>query len=453
MIDLNTSIARDQLMAIYDRIIESEITHDIAQGTWRPREDYLLPAAYNQARKRAYTRALRQMQTLGPRIMHTKTDAILGSINWSGNDQEIDEALRSLDLMNFARKSINNLIIDGIAAGMAHTMEDGTTRITRLGGYLQPYTNEYDMDQIDGLYQAWSTSIFTSEKLTSGTRESDFDTNDTNFTRTYRWTVRIYDWSDGENNATIREWRNLNNPTLLGTPPTTIENAPVPRLAQMTTTNDGLPIGEMLQAAPSLMALWKTEANLTLVEELAAFPMLAIKGTGDLEAIGPAEPIALDSDGDAYWMEPGNLDQLRAQRGIRMERLREDLALPGGFLGSDSPSGEAFKEANIRFRQNARGYAEALSSLLTELVADYAALIGTQPEVVHVTPTDEYDNFGEKAQWTISLYEKGIIPLDVAAREMQAYYGHWDDEELQAWITRQTATVSADDLRAALNGQ
>ena len=452
MIDLNTTIARDQLMAIYDRIIESEITHDLAQGTWRPRDDYLLPGANNQVRKRAYTRALRQMQTLGPRIMHTKTDAVLGSINWSGNDQLIDEALASLDLMSLARKSINNLIIDGIAAGMAHTMEDGSTRITRLGGYLQPYVNEYDMDQIDGLYQAWSTSVFTSEKLTSGNRQSDFDTNDSNFTRTYRWTVRIYDWSDGEDNASIREWRNLSNPTLLGTSPTIIENAPVPRMSIMDTTNDGIPIGELLQAAPSLMALWKTEANLTLVEELAAFPMLAIKGTGDLEAIGPAEPIALDSDGDAYWMEPGNLDQLRAQRAIRMERIREDLALPGGFIGNDSPSGEAFKEANIRFRQNARGYAEALSSLLTQLVADYARLINREPEIVHVTPATEYE-FTEKAQWTISLYEKGIIPLSVAVREMQGFYGHWDDEEAQAWIDQQTATVSAADLRAALAGE
>jgi len=451
MIDLTTSIAREQLMAIYDRIVESEITHDMMQGTWRPRDDYLLPAAFNEARKRAYTRGLRQMQTLGPRILHTKMDAILGSVTWSGDDQEVDEAITSLDLMGFGRKMIPGLLVDGIAAGMAHTLETGETRITRLGGYLQPYTNEYDMDQIDGLYQAWSTSIFTSEKLTSGARDSDFDTNDSNYTRAYRWTVRIYDWSDGEDNATIREWRNLNNPTLLGSNPTVIENAPVPRIALMNTTNDGLPIGEMLQAAPSLMALWKTEMNLTLVEELAAFPMLAIKGTGNLEAIGPAEPITLDTDGDAFWMEPGNLDQLRNQRGIRMERLREDLALPGGFLGSDSPSGEAFKEANIRFRQNARGYSEAISSLLTRLIADYAAIINVQPETVFITPTAEYD-FTEKAQWTISLYEKGIIPLDVAAREMQAFYGHWDDEELKAWIERQTRTVSPASLRAALAG-
>lgn len=436
-------------MAIYDRIVESEITHDIAQGTWRPRDNYLLPGAYNDARKRAYTRALRQMQTLGPRAMHTKSDAILGAITWSGEDDAIDETLKSLDLMTFARKVIPSLVVDGIAAGMAHTTEAGDARITRLGGYLQPYTNEYDMDQIDGLYQAWSTSVFTTEKLTSGARDSDFDTNDSNYTKAYRWTVRIYDWSDGEDNATIREWRNLSNPTMLGQNPIVIENAPVPRLAVMQTTNDGLPIGELLQAAPSLMALWKTEANLTLVEELAAFPMLAVKGTGNLEAIGPAEPIALDADGDAYWMEPGNLNELRAQRAIRAERIREDLALPGGFLGNDSPSGEAFKEANIRFRQNARGYAEAIGDLLTRLVADYAALTNVQPETVHVTPTAEYD-FAEKAQWTIALYEKGVIPLNVAAREIQSYYGHWDDEELNDWIERQTATVSVADLRTAL---
>jgi len=447
-IDLNTTAARQQLQAIYDRIIESEIAHDIAQGTWRPRDDYLLPGTTQNVRKRAYRRALRQLQTLGPRIMHTKRAAIVGSLQWGGDDNMVDERLRALKLRDLATRLADGLIIDGLAAGMAHLDENGQPRITRLGGYLQPYTDPTNMDVITGLYQAWSTSVFTSEKLTSGARDSDFDTNDTNYQRAYTWTVRIYDWSDGEQNATIREWRNLNNPTHLGLPSEEIENAPIPRIAIANQTDDGLPLGELLQAVPSLMALWKTEANMTLVEELASFPMLVVKG-GEVEAVGPAEPVVLDADGDVKWLEPGQMEQIRAQRHLRMERIREDLALPGGFIGNDSPSGEAFREANVRFRQNAGDYAMRLTDLLTELVADYSALTNITPQTVSITPTAEYD-FADKAQWALSLYQAGIIPLQVAAREMQQYFGHWDDESLEEWLDEQTGTITVDDLRRDL---
>ena len=454
VIDLNDVAARLQLQAIRDRIDEHEIANDIAQGTWRPADDFLLPAPGNNTRKEAWHRCLRQMQTLGPRIMGTKLAAALGSVTWGGDNAELDEDLTALDIHAIARRMGNQLVVDGITAGLAHPLLDaqgnatGETRITRLGGYLQPYTDPMDVDQVVGLYQAWSHSV-TNQRIQPDTQ---FDDNPS-ATSTSRWTVRIYDWSDGEENASIREWRNLRDPTHVGgSPAWEIEsNAPVPRFATLGVTNDGLPIGEILQAAPQLMALWATEARLTLSEEIAAFPMPILKGGAEYDAFGPAEPIALDSDGSFEWSSPGQLEELRKQRQLRLERVREDLALPGGFLGNDSPSGEAFREANVRFRQSSSELATTLERMMTRLVMDYADLIEVEPAAVSISPSMEYE-FAERAQWVIQLYGAGLVPLSVAARELQPYFGTWDDEALNEWIEQQEATVSVDDLRALAAG-
>lgn len=453
MIDVASITAQAQLRALKDRIYESETAHDLAQGTWRPSDDFLLPAPNNEVRKKAWYRALRQMQTLGPRIMRTKIDAAIGTVTWGGEDDEVDERLAMLDTHGMARRMAQQLVIDGITAGLAHEVAnengDGTGehRITRLGGYLQPYTDPMDVDRMTGLFQAWSKNVTRDEMLS--VRDNDFQDRPNRGTHAVRWTVRIYDWSDGEQAATIREWRDLRDPTHVGGTPSETINAPVPRVAILNSTNDGLPLGDILQAAPQLMALWATEARLTLSEELASFPMAIVKGQAEFEAIGPGEGMALPPDGDFYWSDPGKLEEMRAQRNLRMERLREDLALPGGFLGNDSPSGEAFKEANIRFRQASEAVATAVETVLTSLVADYGDLIGTDGVPVSISPSKEYD-FDTRAQWVLQLYQAGVIPLSVAAREMQPYFGTWDDESLNEWIDTQESTISVDDLRNEL---
>lgn len=453
MIDVRSITAQAKLRALRDRIYESETAHDLAQGTWRPADDFLLPPPNNNVRKKAWYRALRQMQTLGPRVMRTKIDAAIGSVTWGGDDAEVDEQLAMLDVHALARSMTQQYLVDGITAGLAHEVADGEGngmgefRITRLGGYLQPYTDPNDIDRVVGLFQAWSTAH--GGRTMPEVRANDFDDRPNRAGLRLTWTVRIYDWMDGEDRATIREWRSLEDPTFVGGNPDMVaENAPVPRFAISSQTDDGLPMGDILVAAPQLMALWATEARLTLSEELASFPMAVVKGNSEFEEIGAGEAIALSGDGnsDFFWSEPGNLEELRKQRLLRMERIREDLALPGGFLGNDSPSGEAFKEANIRFRQASEGIATAIESVLTRLVADYAELIGTEGVAVSVSPSKEYD-FDQRAQWVLQLYQAGIIPLDVAAKEMQPYFGTWDDDSLNEWIERQMATVSVDDLR------
>lgn len=460
MIDLTDHTTRLQLRAIRDRITESEAAHDIAQGTWRPADDFLLPKPNNKNRKQAWYRTLRQMQTLGPRVVNTKIDAAIGSVTWGGDDSEVDENLAMLDTHAIARRMATQALVDGITAGLAHEVENeeqagtGEFRITRLGGYLQPYTDPNDVDRMTGLYQAWSHSVTRDEVMDVLT---DFDDRPNKLGQHGElWTVRIYDWSDGEENATIREWRALRDPTHLAKTPTrVIENAPVPRVATLNLTNDGLPLGPILQAAPQLMALWATEARLTLSEELASFPMAVVKGDSEFEAIGAGEAIALGPEGEFAWSEPGSLAELRMQRQLRLERIREDLALPGGFLGNDSPSGEAFKEANIRFRQASETIATTIEDVLTRLVADYADLIGAEAAPVSVSPSKEYE-FNERAEYVIRLFQAGVIPLDVAAREMQVYFGTWDDESLNEWIDTQTGTITVDDLRnelGALGGE
>lgn len=444
-IDLNEILKRLQLRALTDRITTTEEALDIAQGLWLPDDDLLLPKPANAARQKAWDRAKRQMQSLGPRIMETKMNSILGDVTWGGDSQALDARLEDVDLRSLAARLLPPYLVTGVMAGLAHTIPGDTTpRITRLGGYLEPYTHPDDVDLITGLYQAWQTT----REVTTGSMYADQSNafGDGAQVRRYlsRWTVRVWDWSDGP--TVMREWTNLKDPSFLGMNPDVLENAPTPRFRVRRMSHDGLPLGEVMSATPQLKALWATEARLLLSEELAAFPQLKVKGEwDDGNVIGPGEPLVVDKDGDAEWMSPGALDELRQQKGSRSERVRDDLSLPGGFLGGQTPSGEAFKEANIRFRQNAEGYARDGSGLLTELVDDYAALVGAKPVPVSISPSKSYDE-AARVQTIINLYDKNLLPLQVAANELQPFFPTWSDSELQLWVDAQTARVSVADF-------
>lgn len=450
-IDLNEILKRLQLRALTDRIITTEQALDVAQGLWLPEDDLLLPKPANNARRKAWDRAKRQMQTLGPRILETKLSAILGDVTWGGRSAKLDERLATLGLRSLASRLISPYLVTGVMAGIAHTIPGSSQpRITRLGGYLEPYTHPDDVDLITGLYQAWQTT----REVTTGSLYADQTGafNDGQQVKRYltRWTVRVWDWSDGA--TVMREWTNLRDPSYLGMNPDIVPNAPTPRFRVRRMSHDGLPLGEIMTALPQLMALWATEARLLLSEELAAFPMLKVLGEWDANnVIGPAEPIVVDKDGNAEWMSPGALQELREQHTLRKERIRDDLSLPGGFLGGQTPSGEAFREANIRFRQNAEGYARDGSDLLTELVEDFAGLVGAEPSPVSISPSKSYDE-AARTQTIINLYEKNLLPLQVAANELQPFFPTWSDQELQAWVDNQTARVSVGDFNNLTSG-
>jgi hypothetical protein len=452
LISIAELIKRHQLRNLITRVEEVDHALDLSHGLYVPADGDLLPSPANTSRRQAWDRALRQMQTLGPRVMETKLNAIVGEVTWGGTDDELDDDLVTLNIRSLAQGLAHQYIVTGITGGYAHNDERGLARISRLGGYLEPYTSPDNVDEITGLYQAWQVTRENIDRT-----QNAFEDNSR--TRRYlsRWMVRVYDWSespDGE--CVMRQWENLTDPTkLAGEPDETNDAHPRPRYRIRTLSQDGLPIGEILMAMPQMKALWATEARLVLSEELAAFPMLKAFGpvnTGnddgsDAPTVGASEVWTGGSEATLEWMQPGNLEELRLQRTLRLERIRDDLALPGGFLGRDSPSGEALTEANVRFRQNSDGYARDVSGLLTELVKDYALLTGAQPATVAVIPSQAYDETS-RITAILQLYQAGLLPLGVAATAIQPFYPQWSDDELAEWVSEQTARVSVSDFDA-----
>lgn len=448
-IDIPTLVKRLRMRALDDRAKLKDEISDIAQGLWEPQQGTILPLAANAKRQRAYNRLVRQMQTIGPRVMEAKLNAILGSVTWGMNDDELDDRLTTLDLPGLARRAAMDYVTHGITALAATTPEGATPRISRLGGYLEPYLNPDDRDEITGLFQAWQLG-------SSGPRRSDPGTTNAFNDQAERhrqlgnvaggsWTVRIYDFETD----TMTEWVGLRNPYEIGRTPTREETDVVmPRVLVRELSIDGLPLGEIERAAPQIKALWATEARLLLAEELSAFGMLTVTGASlpDGFAVGPGELLELPAGATAAWMMPGNLEELRMQKAGRQERLREDLSLPGGFLGNDSPSGEAFREANVRFRQNTERYATELSAVLTDAVMDFGEVVGLgeTPEVV-INPSKAYDE-PARVQSILSQYAAGVIPLGVAVNELRVFLPSWDDESANAWVEEQSALVRPEDL-------
>lgn len=443
MITMQEITARLQLRNARGLINQHDYLTDLALGLWLPDNGEILPRAISKAQVAAWERVQKQLTSLGPRILERKLNSILGEVTWGGTNDILDEALTMIDLRSLARAYLQQYIITGIMAGIA--IPDGPGNrptIRRLGGYLQAIPHPDDADIIVGLYRVIPRIM---QRTTSTTRKSE--------SKPVSYDVEVYDWEDELNHdrSTYRRWSNLDDPTHLGTTPEETPNAPRPRYRIRQRTSDGLAIGELEQLAPSLVAVMANEARQYRSEEMTSSPILRVSGSDVPEgfSIGPDMPLTLDEGGTAEWMPVGDLHELREQYGLRLERVRNDGSLPGGFLGNDSPSGEAFREANITFRQNTSGYATDTEDLLTELVEDFSDLMRIQPEPVSITPSKEHD-MKERIDTTLALREKNIIPLQVAVNAIKEYYPSWSDDDANAWIEQQSATLNPDDITRLL---
>ncbi len=422
MIDVRELAARLQLHAVATRIAEHEEAWEMAQGLFEPAPGFLTPPLGPSPESReAWARALRRVRAYGPRVVSTLVNAAVGDVNWGGQSKRLDEAIGEQGLIRLVRNLARDYYVAGVAAGYAYQPETGPPRIGRLTGYIEPYTHPMDADVVTGLYQAKTVT----------TR------------RGIRYWVRVWDIEDGQ----VREWRELQTPTDLGYPPDRVLEGLTPRFAFYDLTPEGLPWSPFFWAVPMLRDLMASELFLARVEEYAAYPVPRFGPETEVQQIAPGLPV----QGEFEWSAPGSLAELREQRAVKLERLRDAMALPGGFLGNDSPSGEALKEANRRFYQEAKSTARVLSELLTDLVADLAALVGAEPVEVVVLPNRDYIR-DQVIQGVLVLYEKGVIPLAVAAREVQPYLPTWSDEELNRWLEANKDVVTPDVLARVLGG-
>jgi hypothetical protein len=432
--DISEILLRARVDSLYDRIRGMQVTRDIAQGVYEYNPSDILPAfprdpAAHADALAAWNRIRKQVGSIGPKIVSSLQNAIIGSVSWTGTDNRTDDALRSLKLESFAAERLRDLLVSGITACYAYFSEDGEIRITALTGYIEPFWRADNRDIIEGLYQADSYDTFVNRGMST------------------RWMVRFYDWSEIPGAVVLRQWRDLINPIAFsGARLEEIENHPPIRYAIADRTGDGYPIGIIEQGAHLLHSLAATEYRLARLEEYAAHPVPVFE-EGRVQSVGPGLPVT----GDFRWERPGDLSELRERRREKLEAIRDFFGLPVGLLGSQTPSGEALREANLRLFQTASRYASMLSELLTELVNDYLALLGIRQRVeISVLPNRDYIRESVIAEAT-TLYEKGLMPLEIAALQIQQFF-NWPDAEFNAWVKSQSERITPEQLRASIEG-
>lgn len=416
-------VVRAQLQAVGERLRETELAWDIALGLYRPSPGDITPMPTSEVGLEAFRRAVKRVGSYGPRVLATIVNAVMGDVNWGGDSKRLDRYLSLQSLYSLARALAEDYLVAGVAAGYVYSPDGERPRIGRIRGYVQAYLDPDDSDRVLGLYQAARAVEATPRP-----------------TPVYR--VRVWDLEARE--ALV--WTRLNDPTALARSPDRVVQGVLPRY-RFYAMEDGVPLSPFIQNLPLFFDLVASDLYLARVEELAAYPIPVFDRETKPQHIGPGLPI----QGEFRWERPGDLGELRAQRQVKLERLRDAFALPGGFLGNDSPSGEALREANVRFYQQAQSIAAVFSELLTELVADFARALGEEPVPVVVSPSQAGKD-AEKLQVITLLYEKGLIPLRVAARELQPLLPTWSDEEMAAWLERQESIVTPSQVYSLLGG-
>ncbi len=419
MIDLTT--IKPQLSGITTRANRKAEAERWGTGDLRVTPTELLPSIESEEAQAALRRLAEQAQSLGPRIVNTKRFGIIGDLNWGGDNTLADKALREQDLETTVDVMIEQALYSGVIAGINRRDPDlGTTRIEPLIGHVEPIYSKDSPTYAVGLIHAWVSDA--GEGVT-------------------RWTVRVYDLAD----RTMREWASITDPSRIWrtTPTNVVEasaeypaGAPIPRFAVLSRDSDRLPMGEVAKLLPLLYADWSSQVRGDRIEESTAIPQMVVKGEVEdgTDERSPTHVIRVIEDGDAKYIIPGDLSGLHEHHNRKLERIREDGNLPGGFLGNQTPSGEALREANAKFISSNRYVASRASRVLTQLAADHceAEQLGEPPEVT-VTINREFARQQEITD-IIALYREGLVSHAAAVRGISVFLPTWSDEEIEQFI-------------------
>lgn len=427
MIDVQAQYIKDYLSGITIRVKQLADSFDWLEGQQNPRWDILLPNidTGNTKTRQALDRYKSQMQSIGPRAFRTKLSGVVGTVNWGGDSEELDERLRDLDINALARGIFKELFVTGICALYAFTdQETGQEKLQVLGGYIEPLYPEGDLGgEVIGLYQVLSSGDSTQNK----------------------YNIRVYDFED----KSIRHWNDKDEPYELGfTPDEVFENQVMPVFATIDKTQDGYPCGEFQNALPLIIAEFTQQLRTIRLSESHAFAPIYFKGQWKASnKIGPH--IAYRAT-DAGWqdaeigrVQAGDMQGQFDLADKTLERVRADLSLPVNFTGTQPPSGVSLEQMNIAYITSIRDYAERIGWLLTRGTQNYAELVGesnVENILVSVTPNREHFKSQVMADIT-NLFEKGLMPKSVAARELQPYFETWSDEELQDFINEPQGAI------------
>jgi hypothetical protein len=419
VIDLQSAYLRAYLDGVTRRIEHAATTLDWAHGHQHLIPEHLIPPFPADPTARAsavqdWERYKRHVQSLGPRILKTKRMGAVGHVNWGGDSEAMDERLEALDLRALARSSFDPLACNGVTSAWAYRDErTGVNRVQALGGYLEPIYYEDDpAGDVIGLLQI---------------------TQDPGALKV-RYRARVYDFEE----RSVREWRDLSDPTRLDGPPTTVwENTSVPRVALYDVNHDGYPVGELATALNTLRAEVALQLRIARVADAQAYGILALAGDWELgQELGPTTVLrAGDPSSGASRVQPAALDELFTLHDRTMERIRSDLGLPISSITSGAwPSGEALQQANLAYVTSSSDYAHLLTRLLTDVVSDFAALEGiTDPPPVSVGINREQMRATISAQ-VREDFARGIVSLRAAAVAISPYYPEWSSDEIEDFI-------------------
>ncbi len=410
--NLNDSRVKAALEDIENRAMSTAEAYEWATGKLSFIPTSLLPTSASLEERAALERLARMVTSLGPRALTVLKNGTLGDINWGAGGVKLDEAMRLLRLPQLAQRFHLQGRVAGMIAGHVYTPEGSDApRIQRLGGYLEPLRDPEDMDYEWGIYQAILV------KLSLG-RE--------------HWLVRIYDLET----KLVYEWSDLRKPTEIGRVPEPLSGLRMPRYRILHEDADGLPVGEFMTALPVLKSEWASQLRADRVEEATAFAQLLIKGeVKGYERRGATRVILASESGDAKYITPGDLSQIHAHHDRKLERLRQLLNLPGGYLGGQTPSGEALMEAAQDYMSSCDVMATAIGELLTELTADYfeaAGIRGASPNVsISVNRNRVKDQVITQVR---DLVKDGLLDRASGIRVISQFFDEIADTRVEAFI-------------------
>jgi hypothetical protein len=253
--------------------------------------------------------------------------------------------------------------------------------------------------------------------------------------------VRLYDLAA----ETVTEWLALKNPTTpFTTPGNVLDWYYPPRFAIAAKDEGGLPIGEFMEGLGLLRAELAQQIKQLRMEEAQAFSMMGLYGPFDeVQQLGANVVLkSSDTGSKAERIPPGDFAPMQAQHDRLLERIRRRFAGKARLSSTANLSGEAIDQANLNALSAYSFYASLLSRLLSELVADYAALSRTQ--AVPVTVGINKGSYrSERIQEVVMLYEKGLMSLDMAVGEIRTFYD-FSDEQVQNFLASRSTVTGAD---------
>lgn len=367
----------------------------------------ILPPANTFEGIDAMKRYAGQVRGLGQRILQKREWGTIGTINWGGDDRQVDQALMGVDLHGLAKEAHQQLLGTGITGILAYIHADtNEPRLEIMSGYLEPLPDP-NTSEYYGLLQIWDLPGAIGIKA-----------------RLYDYTTNVIYESEMKGFTTVND---------LIARGQRIENAPMPHFVMGAADRGGLPVGEVATLIPLLRAELATQIKLKRLEELQAFDILVLAGQwSDVKSVGPATVLQSPEVGStAMRVGAGDFKPLVDEHNRLLNRIQADASLPVGII-SNYISGAAIREANQAFISACYTYANLISDLLTRGVADYAALIGRQPTPVSIGINREIFRQERMAE-LIALRQQNLISPRQAIYEISQYYPAWKIDDLENW--------------------